>query len=170
MAPSMSVVSSRGLAARSPTRFALVGFFHSSAVVHMMRRVWSRSAAFVKAASNPATPFDHLIEEIDIGGPSLVRGAAKNFQDVMVVVSPADYDGVLAQLDAAALERRIEGRDDSMLELLQYARDRSDTILYLEPAERSDRYSNLAALSGASVEFIKFLFAHYPQFQRDSAQ
>ncbi len=58
----------------------------------------------------------------------------------------------------------------SMLELLQYARDRSDTILYLEPAERSDRYSNLAALCGASVEFIKFLFAHYPQFQRDSAQ
>ena len=56
---------------------------------------------FVKAASNPATSFDHLIEEIDIGGPSLVRGAAKNFQDVMVVVSPADYDEVLAQLDAA---------------------------------------------------------------------
>ena len=56
---------------------------------------------FVKAASNPATPFDHLIEEIDIGGPSLVRGAAKNFQDVLVVVSPSDYDDVLSQLDTA---------------------------------------------------------------------
>ncbi|MGE3578504.1 MAG: bifunctional phosphoribosylaminoimidazolecarboxamide formyltransferase/IMP cyclohydrolase [Vicinamibacterales bacterium] len=56
---------------------------------------------FVKAAANPATPFDHLIEEIDIGGPSLVRGAAKNFQDVLVVVSPSDYGDVLAQLDAA---------------------------------------------------------------------
>ncbi len=57
---------------------------------------------FVKAASNPDTPFDHLIEEIDIGGPSLVRGAAKNFQDVLVVVSPADYEGVLTELDAPA--------------------------------------------------------------------
>ena len=55
---------------------------------------------FVKAASNPDTPFDHLIEEIDIGGPSLVRAAAKNFQDVLVVVSPADYPAVLEQLDA----------------------------------------------------------------------
>src|SRR5439155_14272847 len=54
---------------------------------------------FVKAASNPDTPFEGLVEEIDIGGPSLVRAAAKNFQDVLVVVSPSDYDGVLAQLD-----------------------------------------------------------------------
>jgi phosphoribosylaminoimidazolecarboxamide formyltransferase/IMP cyclohydrolase len=54
---------------------------------------------FVKAASNPDTPFEALIEEIDIGGPSLVRAAAKNFQDVLVVVSPADYSALLAQLD-----------------------------------------------------------------------
>jgi phosphoribosylaminoimidazolecarboxamide formyltransferase/IMP cyclohydrolase len=54
---------------------------------------------FVKAASNPETPFAALVEEIDIGGPSLVRAAAKNFQDVLVVVSPADYPAVLEQLD-----------------------------------------------------------------------
>jgi len=54
---------------------------------------------FVKAASNPDTPFDALVEEIDIGGPSLVRAAAKNFQDVLVVVSPSDYPAVLEQLD-----------------------------------------------------------------------
>ena len=54
---------------------------------------------FVKAASNPETPFDALIEEIDIGGPSLVRAAAKNFQDVLVVVSTDDYGAVLEQLD-----------------------------------------------------------------------
>ena len=46
---------------------------------------------FVKAAANPATPFDALVEEIDIGGPSLVRAAAKNFRGVLVVVDPADY-------------------------------------------------------------------------------
>jgi phosphoribosylaminoimidazolecarboxamide formyltransferase / IMP cyclohydrolase len=54
---------------------------------------------FVTAAANPDTPFDRLIEEIDIGGPSLVRAAAKNFQDVLVVVSPADYGPALDQLD-----------------------------------------------------------------------
>jgi phosphoribosylaminoimidazolecarboxamide formyltransferase/IMP cyclohydrolase len=54
---------------------------------------------FVKAASNPETPFESLIEEIDIGGPSLVRAAAKNFEDVLVVVSPDDYGAVIEELD-----------------------------------------------------------------------
>jgi phosphoribosylaminoimidazolecarboxamide formyltransferase/IMP cyclohydrolase len=56
---------------------------------------------FVEAASNPATAFDALIEEIDIGGPSLLRAAAKNFADVLVVVSAGDYAAVLEQLDRA---------------------------------------------------------------------
>ena len=54
---------------------------------------------FAKAAANADTPFDALIEEIDIGGPSLVRAAAKNFRDVLVVVSPEDYPIVLEELD-----------------------------------------------------------------------
>src|SRR4051812_20413283 len=55
---------------------------------------------FVKAAANPDTPFDALIEEIDIGGPSLVRAAAKNFRGVLVVVEPSDYAALLAAIDA----------------------------------------------------------------------
>ena len=54
---------------------------------------------FVKAAAAPDIAFDALVEEIDIGGPSMVRSAAKNFQDVLVVVDPADYEAVLAELD-----------------------------------------------------------------------
>jgi len=54
---------------------------------------------FVKAAANPATPFDALVEEIDIGGPSLVRAAAKNFRGVLVVVDPADYGRLLDAID-----------------------------------------------------------------------
>jgi len=55
---------------------------------------------FVRAAANPETPFDALVEEIDIGGPSMVRAAAKNFRGVLVVVDPADYGQLLAALDA----------------------------------------------------------------------
>ncbi len=57
---------------------------------------------FARAAADPAAPFDHLVENIDIGGPSLVRGAAKNFAHVFVVVDPADYPAVLAALDTPA--------------------------------------------------------------------
>ena len=54
---------------------------------------------FVKAAANPATSFEALVEEIDIGGPSLVRAAAKNFRGVLVVVDPADYPRLLEAVD-----------------------------------------------------------------------
>ena len=53
---------------------------------------------FAKTAENLDTPFDALVEEIDIGGPSLVRAAAKNFRDVLVVVDPADYPRVVEHL------------------------------------------------------------------------
>jgi phosphoribosylaminoimidazolecarboxamide formyltransferase/IMP cyclohydrolase len=53
---------------------------------------------FAKAAARTDIHVDDLIEEIDIGGPSMVRAAAKNFRDVLVVVDPADYDRVLAAL------------------------------------------------------------------------
>lgn len=54
---------------------------------------------FIKAASKPETAFDALVEEIDIGGPSLVRAAAKNFRSVLVVVDPADYPRLLTAID-----------------------------------------------------------------------
>ncbi len=56
---------------------------------------------FVATAAKPDVGFDELVEQIDIGGPSLVRAAAKNFRDVLVVVSPADYATVLDALDGA---------------------------------------------------------------------
>jgi phosphoribosylaminoimidazolecarboxamide formyltransferase/IMP cyclohydrolase len=66
---------------------------------------------FFKAAANPETPFDELVEQIDIGGPSLLRAAGKNFRDVMVVVDPADYPRVLEQMarpGGPALEFKFE--------------------------------------------------------------
>jgi phosphoribosylaminoimidazolecarboxamide formyltransferase/IMP cyclohydrolase len=55
---------------------------------------------FEVAAGRPGLPYDELVEEIDIGGPSLVRAAAKNHAGVAVVTSPARYAGVLDALDA----------------------------------------------------------------------
>ena len=54
---------------------------------------------FARAAAAPETTFDELVEQIDIGGPTLVRAAAKSFADVLVVVDPADYASVLEALD-----------------------------------------------------------------------
>ncbi len=43
-------------------------------------------------------PLADMIENIDIGGPSMIRSAAKNFKDVLIVTDPADYEGVLEAL------------------------------------------------------------------------
>ena len=54
--------------------------------------------AFEKTAAKPGVPFHELIENIDIGGPSMIRSAAKNFQDVAIVTSPADYAGIIQEM------------------------------------------------------------------------
>jgi phosphoribosylaminoimidazolecarboxamide formyltransferase/IMP cyclohydrolase len=53
---------------------------------------------FARTAADAETTFDDLVEQIDIGGPSMVRAAAKNFSDVLIVVDPADYPRVLEAL------------------------------------------------------------------------
>jgi phosphoribosylaminoimidazolecarboxamide formyltransferase/IMP cyclohydrolase len=56
--------------------------------------------AFEKAASRADAAIHDLIENIDIGGPTLIRAAAKNYQDVAVVTSPEDYPALLSELKA----------------------------------------------------------------------
>ncbi|HEV2325907.1 MAG TPA: bifunctional phosphoribosylaminoimidazolecarboxamide formyltransferase/IMP cyclohydrolase [Terracidiphilus sp.] len=68
--------------------------------------------AFEKTAANPNVPFGHLIENIDIGGPSMVRSAAKNFDDVAVVTDPSDYPILIDELrsTSGALSRETRWR------------------------------------------------------------
>ncbi len=54
---------------------------------------------FAAAARRPGISLDDLVEEIDIGGPSMVRAAAKNHASVAIVTSPARYEAVLGALD-----------------------------------------------------------------------
>ena len=56
--------------------------------------------AFAKTVANPDCTLIDAIENIDIGGPTMLRASAKNFQDVTVIVDPTDYPLVLAELQA----------------------------------------------------------------------
>jgi phosphoribosylaminoimidazolecarboxamide formyltransferase / IMP cyclohydrolase len=66
--------------------------------------------AFEETARKPGASFGELVENIDIGGPSMVRSAAKNFEDVAVVTSAADYEALAAEMlahqGALSLETR----------------------------------------------------------------
>jgi phosphoribosylaminoimidazolecarboxamide formyltransferase/IMP cyclohydrolase len=56
--------------------------------------------AFEKTAHKPGAAFTDIVENIDIGGPSMVRSAAKNFEDVAIVTSAADYAPLAEELAA----------------------------------------------------------------------
>ena len=68
--------------------------------------------AFEQTAAKPGVTPAELIEKIDIGGPSMLRSAAKNFEDVAVVTSPADYESLAQELatNQGALTRATRWR------------------------------------------------------------
>ncbi len=79
--------------------------------------------AFARTAADPAKSFEDVVEMIDIGGPSMVRGAAKNWEDVGVVVDAADYPAVLEGL-------RAEGSLPRLLRLTLAAKAFAHTASY----------------------------------------
>jgi phosphoribosylaminoimidazolecarboxamide formyltransferase / IMP cyclohydrolase len=66
--------------------------------------------AFEKTAAKPGVSFDELIENIDIGGPSMVRSAAKNFRDVAIVTSPNDYGSIVKEMSQSGGELSLATR------------------------------------------------------------
>ena len=87
---------------------------------------------FEATIARPDVAFDEAIENIDIGGPSMLRSAAKNHERVAVVVDPADYPALIAELRAGPVpalpaararpqgvrsHRRVRQRDRGLPEL-----------------------------------------------------
>ena len=66
---------------------------------------------FRQTIAKPEVTMEDAVENIDIGGPSMLRSAAKNFRDVTVVCDPSDYDRIIAEIEATGnttVETRLE--------------------------------------------------------------
>jgi phosphoribosylaminoimidazolecarboxamide formyltransferase/IMP cyclohydrolase len=114
---------------------------------------------FAETARNPATSFDDLIEQIDIGGPSLVRAAAKNFRDVLVVVDPADYPRVLEALGepgGPGLDLRFELMQKAFAHTAEYDQTIAQTLRQVELSGGS--FSRPAAEPGGAPDEIALYF------------
>jgi phosphoribosylaminoimidazolecarboxamide formyltransferase/IMP cyclohydrolase len=94
---------------------------------------------FAETATRDGVEFDELIEQIDIGGPSMVRAAAKNFRDVLVVVDPSDYPRLLAAIDEGpGLAFRYELMSKAFAHTARYDTAIATTLAAIEI--RSDRF------------------------------
>jgi len=56
---------------------------------------------FEETVSKPGVTFEEAVENIDIGGPAMLRAASKNFQDVAVVVDPDDYSSIIGEMKSS---------------------------------------------------------------------
>jgi phosphoribosylaminoimidazolecarboxamide formyltransferase/IMP cyclohydrolase len=113
---------------------------------------------FVATASRPEALLAEVIEQIDIGGPSMIRAAAKNHTRVTVVCDPSDYDAVSAELSAsgdvsAATRRKLAAKafahtaayDGAVAAYLSSLGDPTDSEVASPPARDAyPRYLTLA--------------------------
>lgn len=65
---------------------------------------------FKATVAKPGVTFEDAVENIDIGGPTMLRAAAKNWQDTAAVVDPADYPAVLEELKAGGIKKETKLR------------------------------------------------------------
>ncbi len=89
---------------------------------------------FEKIAAKPGVTREELIENIDIGGPTMIRAAAKNFQDVAVVVSPDQYEQLMTELKTGELSAATHWRlaQEAFLHTAAYDRAVSRRLLAVD--------------------------------------
>jgi phosphoribosylaminoimidazolecarboxamide formyltransferase/IMP cyclohydrolase len=86
---------------------------------------------FIKTMQNPSSTFDEIIENIDIGGPSLIRAAAKNFKFVSILTNPVQYDSFIEELKTNNIS--IETRQKLAVEAYSHTSNYDTNIAnYLE--------------------------------------
>lgn len=91
---------------------------------------------FEKTVAKEGVTLEEAIENIDIGGPSMLRSSAKNFKDVTVIVDPEDYRVVLDEMEIYAGETRLETRFRLAKEVFRLTHEYDGAISrYLEAVE-----------------------------------
>jgi len=91
---------------------------------------------FIQTVSKPDVTFEEAIENIDIGGPTMIRAAAKNFPQVLVLVEPSDYGPILEQLRRGGVD--FESRKKLAQKAFQHVAFYDTAVAsYLQEGERS---------------------------------
>jgi phosphoribosylaminoimidazolecarboxamide formyltransferase/IMP cyclohydrolase len=126
--------------------------------------------AFEETARKPGVAFGELVENIDIGGPSMVRSAAKNFEDVAVVTTATDYEALAAEMQAhqGALSLETRWRLARQAFTLTASYDSAIAVTFskiaaerqhdagLEPVEEVDHFPHTLLLAYAKTADLRY--------------
>ncbi|MDH4186648.1 MAG: bifunctional phosphoribosylaminoimidazolecarboxamide formyltransferase/IMP cyclohydrolase [Nitrospira sp.] len=111
---------------------------------------------FEATIAKPNCPFEEAIENIDIGGPSMLRSAAKNHEDVLVVVDPIDYQRVLDAAKAGTVSHEL--RRELAMKVFQHTA-RYDSLIagYLEKQVQGEaRFPKILSLQFERAEMLRY--------------
>jgi phosphoribosylaminoimidazolecarboxamide formyltransferase / IMP cyclohydrolase len=110
---------------------------------------------FERTVSHPAVTEEDAIEQIDVGGPAMVRAAAKNFHSVAVVVNPERYGSILAELNESGAIS-LETRRRLSLEAFQHTGAYDSAIAtYLAGIER-ELFPDRVLIAGTKVMDLRY--------------
>jgi phosphoribosylaminoimidazolecarboxamide formyltransferase/IMP cyclohydrolase len=109
---------------------------------------------FRETAAKPGLGPEEVIEQIDIGGPSMLRSAAKNFAAVTVVVDPADYDRVLAALRDGGFSE--EARRDLAEKVYAHTAAYDAAIAAWFAAQRGERFPERLTLAFERAQSLRY--------------
>ena len=109
---------------------------------------------FRETAAKSGLAPEQVIEQIDIGGPSMLRSAAKNFASVTVVVDPADYTRVLASLRTGG--DAVEMRRDLAEKVYAHTAAYDAAISSWFAAQRGDRFPEKLTLAFERVQALRY--------------
>jgi len=114
---------------------------------------------FEQTVAKPGCTLEDAIENIDIGGPTMLRSAAKNYTDVAVVVSPRDYGRVLDELrktGEVSLKTRFELCRTVFLHTASYDSAISAYLTNQVPDEEKTRFPNILTLHFEKVQNLRY--------------
>jgi phosphoribosylaminoimidazolecarboxamide formyltransferase/IMP cyclohydrolase len=108
---------------------------------------------FESTIQQPNVSLDEAVEQIDIGGPSMVRAAAKNFAHVTVLVSPDDYTAFLSDIESGeiALERRRQLAARAFAHVATY-----DAVVAAYLSDQGDGFPAELTRSGRKVQELRY--------------
>ncbi len=108
---------------------------------------------FRETVAKPDVTLDEALENIDIGGPTMIRAAAKNYPDVVVVVDPSDYESVLEELQAGGVsqERRQALAQKAFQHVAAY-----DTAIAQYLLQGRDEFADVTTISLRKVHDLRY--------------
>jgi phosphoribosylaminoimidazolecarboxamide formyltransferase/IMP cyclohydrolase len=109
---------------------------------------------FEETIKREGVTLDEAVEQIDIGGPAMIRSAAKNFRDVTVVVSPASYDSVIDELQRQKGSLSLDAREELAASAYLHTSAYDSAIFEFFSARQSQMYvrERYAAAKGREVD------------------